>query len=89
MIDCTPTGASITGAAIGVAQHARHDLAAFERLDVGVHRPLRAGAASHVAVGLGAQHLARALLQPVHGDRQARQLPRQAAPVDLELEVGQ
>ena len=101
-IDCTPTGASITGAGIARAEHggarSRSETSRnirgtiFQRSNacrLAAHRALRPGTPGHVAEGLRAQYLAGALLELGYADRQLGSLIDQAASIDLELEVGE
>ena len=97
-IDCTPTGASSTGAGMlgaehrrgevalrGVGQHPRHDPPAVERLPVRPHRRTRPGATGHVPEGPGVEPLPRGILQPGAVRGEHRHLVAEALQVDLVL----
>ena len=83
-------GAEHRGAQIAdgdVPQHPRDDLPALERLQVGLHRALGAGAPGDVAVGRRAHALSGTLLQRGRGHGHSRSFIGQAAGVYLVLKV--
>jgi hypothetical protein len=71
-----------------VAQHPRHDPLAPQRVAIGAHRVLAAGAGADVGGGLGVHRLDRALLELGDRDRELRLLAAETAGVDLAVVVG-